>query len=109
VAAAPYPAKAPGQPANGRFVPENLKHTGSGEILTAKRVTWIAVIGSIVLIAIGLCLCKLRCLKERKEKKNTERHDIGAYKGSREKLKYTESPVQQNGQMEKGSFVTVHF
>ncbi|KAE7995608.1 hypothetical protein FH972_000384 [Carpinus fangiana] len=101
VAAAPYPAKAPGQPANGHFVPENLKHTGSGEILTAKRVTWIAVIGSIVLIAIGLCLCKLRCLKERKKKKNAERHDIGAYKGSREKLKYTESPVQQNGLMEK--------
>ncbi|XP_059438124.1 protein STRUBBELIG-RECEPTOR FAMILY 3 isoform X2 [Corylus avellana] len=100
-AAAPYSAKAPGQPANGRFVPENLKNTGSGEILTAKRVTWIAVIGSLILIAIGLCLCKLRCLKGRKEKKNAERHDIGAYKGSREKLKYTESPVQQNGLIEK--------
>lgn len=77
--------------------------------MTAKRVTWIAVVGSLVLIAIGLCLCKLRCLKGRKEKKNAERHDIGAYKGSREKLRYTESSVPQNGLMEKGSFDIVHF
>ncbi|XP_041027203.1 protein STRUBBELIG-RECEPTOR FAMILY 3-like isoform X2 [Juglans microcarpa x Juglans regia] len=99
-AAAPYSAKAPGLPTNGPAIPDILSSTEDGKFFTAKRVTWISVLGALILVACMLCLCMLRCLKGRQGKKNSERHDLGAYKASREKPNY-ETSVQQNDQMEK--------
>nr|POF02789.1 protein strubbelig-receptor family 3 [Quercus suber] len=78
LAAAPYAEKAPGKPAIGPSVPEISKSTRAGKVFTTKR-----------------------CKKGRKKKENTKRHDIGTYKASREKPKYTESVPQQNYPMEK--------
>lgn len=104
LAAAPYSAKAPGLPTNGPSITDIVSPTGDGKFFTAKRVTWISVLGALILVACMLCLCMLRCLKGRQgKKKNSERHDLGAYKASREKPKYGPS-VQQNDQMEKGSY-----
>ncbi|KAG6639717.1 protein STRUBBELIG-RECEPTOR FAMILY 3-like isoform X1 [Carya illinoinensis] len=107
LAAAPYSAKAPGLPTNGPSITDIVSPTGDGKFFTAKRVTWISVLGALILVACMLCLCMLRCLKGRQgKKKNSERHDLGAYKASREKPKYGPS-VQQNDQMEKAPRETV--
>ncbi|KAM1762543.1 hypothetical protein ACFX12_005178 [Malus domestica] len=102
VAGAPTSSQLPWQQANGPSSPAMLTTARTRKFFTTKTVMWIAIGGIGILVVIVLILCLLvRCFKGRRRSKEEKKHEISAYKIPKVNKNYSESSLQEGGQMEK--------
>ncbi|XP_059623161.1 protein STRUBBELIG-RECEPTOR FAMILY 3-like [Cornus florida] len=97
----------PGTSAKGPSAPKISNSTRGGKFFTAKRVTWIAIAGSLLfmVIALGACLFMSGCCKgSQASNKIDKRHEMGAYNAPKEKPRRNESslkPYNHTGEVSK--------
>ncbi|XP_068323610.1 protein STRUBBELIG-RECEPTOR FAMILY 3-like [Pyrus communis] len=99
VAGEPTSSQLPRQQANGPS-PAMLTTARTRKFFTTKTVMWIAIGGILVVIVLILCLL-VRCFQGRRRSKEEKKHEISAYKIPKVNKNYSESSLQEGGQMEK--------
>ncbi|KAK9284261.1 hypothetical protein L1049_023431 [Liquidambar formosana] len=100
----PSSEQTPGTKADGPSAPEESNSGRTSKFLTTKRIVWItiATVLSFIILALGLVLLMPRYCRARQEAdRYSKRHEIGAYKGSRENPRDHGSLVQPSNQMKK--------
>ncbi|XP_048447399.1 protein STRUBBELIG-RECEPTOR FAMILY 3-like [Pyrus x bretschneideri] len=100
VAGEPTSSQLPRQQANGPSSSAMLTTARTRKFFTTKTVMWIAIGGILVVIVLILCVL-VRCFKGRRRSKEEKKHEISAYKIPKVNKNYSESSLQEGGQMEK--------
>lgn len=81
-------------------------------VKTSKNVTWMVIVGLLVVLALALVLCLFmsRCCRRRKLDENAEkRHERYAYNNPRTNSKSDDSFQKPGQQTEKGKIFLNHF
>ncbi|KAL5579352.1 hypothetical protein UlMin_011794 [Ulmus minor] len=102
IALAPSSGEPNWRRAKGPSSSMTLKSEESKRFLTTKAITWIAVGGISLVIALLLCFFLSRCVKTKRWDRKDKKHYFDDLKGSSEKPKHNESSLQQVTQMEAG-------
>ncbi|KAF3451538.1 hypothetical protein FNV43_RR07633 [Rhamnella rubrinervis] len=102
--APPARAPSPGEPlwrhANGPTSARMPTSGGERKLLTSKMITWIAVAGTLIVLALLLCLLLRKCCRAKRKDGNSNKHYVDAHKDSNVRPKYGGSALQQSIQME---------
>lgn len=111
-AAPPARASSPEEPLwrqmNGPTSARTPTSGGERKFLTSKMITWIAVSGGLIVIALLLCLLLRKCCRAKRKDENSNKHYVDAHKDSSVRPKYGDSALQQSIQMETGNFTAIH-
>lgn len=111
-AASPARAPSPEEPlwrqTNGPTSARTPTSGGERKLLTSKMIIWIAVAGTLIVIALLLCLLLRKCCRTKRKDENSNKHYVDAHKDSSVRHKHGESALQQSIQMETGNFTAIH-
>lgn len=106
-ARAPSPEEPRWRQMNGPTSPRTPISGGERKFSTTKMITWIAVAGTLIVVAILLCLL-LRSCRAKQRDGNAKKHYVEAHKDSSVMPKYDESALQQTNQMDPGNFNAIY-